>query len=165
MTENRKFQSFQVVTRYSKFLFKHKKSTHDVIESGKEACPPPAKKALHCECECDLPDGCPGERGVPGEDGRKGEAGGVGEVGADGKPGDQGKDGEPGEKGPKGPDGSPGYPGPKGEPGVNGQPGNHGQRGSQGPNGDIGIKVIFIFKQISEKNLEYLYLNIFGKLC
>merc|ERR1712157_413683 len=101
------------------FMYSDAESTHDVIEAGKDSCPPPPKKALHCECGCPLPVGC---EGAVGEDGKKG------------------KDGKDGPKGEKGPDGSPGFDGPPGEPGINGQPGHHGDRGLDGEQGDKGIK-------------------------
>merc|ERR1712176_149355 len=122
------------------FMYSDAESTHDVIEAGKEACPPPPTKALHCECECPLPIGCQGEVGDGGIRGPVGDKGDIGETGKDGEDGEQGKDGIQGPKGEKGPDGSPGFNGPPGEPGINGQPGHHGDRGNQGPQGDKGIK-------------------------
>jgi len=122
------------------FMYSDAQSTHDVIEAGKEACPPPPTKALHCECECPLPIGCQGEVGDGGDRGPVGDKGDQGETGKDGEDGAQGKDGPAGPKGEKGPDGSPGFDGPPGEPGINGQPGHHGDRGAQGIMGDKGIK-------------------------
>jgi len=122
------------------YMYSDAQSTHDVIEAGCNSCPPAPTKALHCECECPLPIGCPGAPGVPGEVGAGGKAGEIGEVGEDGPDGEKGPDGIQGVPGEKGPDGSPGYDGPPGEPGVNGRPGQHGSRGDQGPGGVVGIK-------------------------
>jgi len=122
------------------YMYSDAESTHDVIEEGKTACPPPPKKALHCECQCPLPVGCPGEPGEMGARGEKGLPGELGRVGDDGEDGAFGAPGKQGPNGAKGPDGSPGYEGPPGEPGVNGRPGEHGMRGEQGAVGEKGIK-------------------------
>ena len=66
-----------------------------------EMCPEPTKKALHCECECDLPKGCAGERGGRGKQGERGGAGREGEAGEDGPAGPPGDDGPKGPKGEK----------------------------------------------------------------
>lgn len=122
------------------FMYSDARSTHDVIEAGAASCPPPPQKALHCDCECPLPVGCPGAPGVPGDVGDAGTSGELGEVGEDGPDGAQGNDGDQGPVGEKGPDGSPGYDGPPGEQGVNGRPGQHGPRGDKGNLGEKGIK-------------------------
>jgi len=122
------------------FVFQDARSTHDIIQASEEMCPEPPNKSLHCECTCELPKGCPGQRGDSGERGPAGKAGPVGLAGGDGPPGEPGQDGPKGPDGEKGPDGSPGINGPPGEPGRDARHGMHGLRGVQGPQGPPGLK-------------------------
>jgi len=122
------------------FEYNDARSIHDVIDSCQSMCPEPAEKALHCECECPLPSGCPGAPGTKGRQGPVGPDGILGEVGEDGQPGSNGEMGPQGPQGGPGKDGTPGIVGPKGEPGLWGRPGAHGERGAQGYPGDKGIE-------------------------
>lgn len=122
------------------FVFQDARSTHDIIQASEEMCPEPPQKSLHCECTCELPAGCEGERGGVGERGAAGKAGPVGVAGEDGPPGEPGNVGPKGPPGDKGPDGSPGIDGPPGEPGRDARHGMHGLRGTSGPAGDQGLK-------------------------
>merc|ERR1712048_762755 len=122
------------------FVFQDARSTHDIIEASEEMCPEPPQKSLHCECTCELPQGCPGKRGEAGIRGPNGKAGPVGLAGDDGPPGEPGQDGPKGPVGEKGPDGSLGIDGPPGEPGRDARHGMHGLRGPVGPPGDQGLK-------------------------
>lgn len=121
------------------FIYSDARSTHDVIASSEEMCPAPSEKSLHCECTCDLPNGCPGGSGDRGVNGLDGEKGPEGPAGMDGETGQQGDCGPEGPQGERGPDGSPGVNGPRGEPGRDARHGQHGNRGNQGPVGDKGI--------------------------
>lgn len=122
------------------YKYNDAQSTHDIIEACSDMCPPEESRAIHCECKCPLPNGCPGEPGKQGLKGEKGPQGPAGEAGEDGKDGEGGNPGEQGPMGPAGPNGTPGYDGPSGEPGLNGAPGAHGNRGPQGPAGEVGLK-------------------------